>query len=268
MDCALDHTALQYHSHHLWCTLKTWHQIWHTAIQSLTMEMIWLLLLAMGHSLLIQKPPQLPSQQQVMVTLVVLNKLKYLRANKRKKLLISIQTSWLSQLKISNVSSSWCPVFSKSMVSYPREKPRSQALTIIQCKLYSHCFEVGIQRYAHCIPCTVNGARNMPYSYHNFDKQQKVCKLILEVCYHLWHVYYEWITLCKHYHMHIHCMYMFYFVGPDIPVIVGVTVGLGVSLLIVIIVAVACLVWYGKQKGWDNTNSVHKIAENFHVETG
>ena len=151
------------------------------------------------------------------------------------------------------------------MVSYPREKPRSQALTIIQCKLYRHCFEVGIQRYAHRIPRTVNGTRNMPYPYHNFDKRQKVCKLILEVCYHLWHVYYEWITLCKHYHMHIHCMYMFYFVGPDIPVIVGVTVGVvGIPLLIVIVtVVVLCLVWCGKQKGWDNTNSVHKIAENF-----
>ena len=70
MDCVLEDTPLQYHSSHLWCTLKTWQQIQHTVIQSLTMEMIWMLLLAVGHSLLIQKLRQPPSQLQVTVTLV------------------------------------------------------------------------------------------------------------------------------------------------------------------------------------------------------
>ena len=81
------------------------------------------------------------------------------------------------------------------------------------------------------------------------------------------------VTLCKHItHTSLYIydaialifiLLFFFFVEPNTFVGVSIGVGLSVSvfLLIVIIVAVACLVWYGRQKGWDNTNSLHKIVE-------
>ena len=136
-------------------------------------------------------------------------------------------------------------------LEYSSEKPRSQALTIIQYKLYSHCFKVDIQRCAYCIPHIVKGTHNIPHSYAQLGQATEILQ-VLNVCDHL-HVYCEWVTLCKHItctsHAH-HCMYDF-LVGPNISVIVGVTIGLGIPLLIVITVAVAVavafLVRYGKK---------------------
>ena len=62
------------------------------------MEMIWLLLLAVGRSLLLQKLHQPPSQLQVTVTLVVVNVL--IRICKKENLLNNIQHIILENLLV------------------------------------------------------------------------------------------------------------------------------------------------------------------------
>ena len=127
----------------------------------------------------------------------------------------------------------------QSPVSYPSEKPRSQAL--------QYWFEVDIEGYVRCIPQVVNNILHLQ-GYAQVREETESLQ-VLDVGCHLQHVYCEWVTLCKY----ITCtsLYVYDFlVGPNIPVIVGVTVGLGVPLLIAITVAVAvaCLVRYDKQK--------------------
>ena len=135
------------------------------------MEMIMLLLLAVGRSLLLQKLHQPSNQLQVTVTLVVFTytyvqtKVYLIHYYIQHVLLESWlldMASWILQM---SVLLDRCPVFSentKSIVGYPSEKPRFQALTcgIIQCKLNNHCFEVHTQRYSHSIPQIVQGTYN------------------------------------------------------------------------------------------------------------